>query len=118
MSEEVPFNVELALAKLEGDLETLLELAAVFLDVYESDVANIQSAIARKDANGLQLSSHRFKSSVSNFFALSTSAAALALERIGRENRFEDVDAAWANLRAQLKEFIPALRQFLNRSQN
>lgn len=112
MNPRAPFNLDQALAKLDGDLETLREIAAIFLKTQSADLTAIGEALERRDAHALRLTAHRFKSAVANFFATRTADAALQLELMGREEKFDQAAEAWHELQDAMRELLPPLERF------
>lgn len=106
----VPIDMVSALDKLNGDHETLRELAEVFLTCYEENWVKIQQAARTRDAKSLNMNAHRMKSSVGNFFARETHEAAAELERAGREADWSHIDTSLRRLEASLRTLIPHLR--------
>jgi HPt (histidine-containing phosphotransfer) domain-containing protein len=125
MSSPFPFDYNSqVLAHFEGDKDLLREVAHLFLDEGAAWLEAVRAAVAARDGKAIHRTAHTLKGSVSNFLAAEepdaandpayrTAAAALALERLGAENRFELVDAALAKVEAELTEFRRRLQAII-----
>jgi CheY-like chemotaxis protein/HPt (histidine-containing phosphotransfer) domain-containing protein len=103
------FNMQEALARVDGDRELLGEMAALFLEEYPRFLAQIQEAISKKDSSALSYAAHTLKGSVGNFAANAAFDAAFILERIGRQGDLTQAPAALAQLETTLTQLMPAL---------
>jgi two-component system sensor histidine kinase/response regulator len=107
-SEEI-FGRAAALARVDGDVKLLGELAGLFL----ADSARLQSAVekalAREDAEALEYAAHALKSSVGNFAARAAYAAAAKLEMLGRHGDLAEAQEACAALRQEIERLRSAL---------
>jgi HPt (histidine-containing phosphotransfer) domain-containing protein len=103
------FNVQEALARVDGDRELLGEMAALFLEEYPRFLAQIQEAISKKDSSALSYAAHTLKGSVGNFAANAAFDAAFTLERIGRQGDLTQAPGAFAQLENTLTQLMPAL---------
>ncbi|MBI4517041.1 MAG: Hpt domain-containing protein [Deltaproteobacteria bacterium] len=97
------------LARLEGDVELLREIAALFLEDYPERLAALHAAIAGGDAQALELAAHSLKGSLGNFAAERAVAAALRLELIGRGGNLARAGEACAELEKELARLTPLL---------
>ena len=102
-------NLALALERLGGDAELLREIARLFLDDTPRLLADIQKAIAVRDAQALASAAHALKGSVANFGAETVLRAALRLEKMGSAGDMNDLDRAYAVLEAEMNRLKPAL---------
>ena len=103
------FNMQEALARVDGDKELLGEMAALFLEEYPRFLAQIQEAISKKDSSALSYAAHTLKGSVGNFAAAAAFDAAFTLERIGRQGDLAEASAALVHLKTILTQLTPAL---------
>jgi HPt (histidine-containing phosphotransfer) domain-containing protein len=97
------------LARADGDMALVQELAGLFLEGCPQLMATIRDAAARGDACQLAQAAHTLKGSVSPFGAEAAVAAALRLEMMGREGELAGVEAAWATLQEAITRLRPAL---------
>jgi HPt (histidine-containing phosphotransfer) domain-containing protein len=97
------------LAAVEGDMDLLRELAALFLDDYPQRMAELGEAIARQDSTRVARAAHILRGAVGNLGARDTSAAALSLEQAGWLGDLTQVPAAYATLKHEMQRLIPVL---------
>jgi CheY-like chemotaxis protein len=98
-----------AIAHLEGDVELLKEIAAMFLEQCPSLVARVREAVAMKDPVQIERAAHTIKGSVGNFAAKAAFEAAQRLEKVGRDGTLDEAEAAKAMLENELERLKPAL---------
>jgi HPt (histidine-containing phosphotransfer) domain-containing protein len=103
------FDINEALARVDGDKELLCEMAELFLEEYPRFLSQIREAVANQDPQTLAYAAHTLKGSAGNFAAASTFEAALALERMGRQGDVSHAPAALAQLETALAKLTPAL---------
>jgi CheY-like chemotaxis protein/HPt (histidine-containing phosphotransfer) domain-containing protein len=103
------FNMQEALARVDGDKELLGEMAALFLEEYPRFMAQIQEAINKRDSSSLSYAAHTLKGSVGNFAAGDVFEAAFTLERIGRQGDLTQAVDAYEHLEVALAQLTPAL---------
>lgn len=101
------------LDRVGGDCELLREIITIFLDECPALVNEIRSAISRSDNGLLERSAHSLKGSVSNFGAQSATAAAYALEVLGRQHKVASAAGELQKLEAELSFVVPALQELL-----
>ncbi|MFH1734444.1 MAG: PAS domain S-box protein, partial [bacterium] len=100
---------DLALERVGGDADLLVELAGIFLEDYQNLAQNIQTAIDKKDAKSLEHAAHSLKGSVANFAATAVIDAASQLEKMGREGQLDSAEAMYETLTKELNRLLPAL---------
>jgi two-component system, sensor histidine kinase and response regulator len=103
------FNEQEALARLDGDEELLCELASIFLRESPEILQRLHDAIERGDPKAVAIEAHSMKGSVSNFAVNGATEAALAIEKMGRENDLRSVPEALRHLEDILERLRPAL---------
>ncbi len=94
--------VAAVLARLGGDATLARELAGIFLHDAPGMMKRIEDAVAARDGEALRMAAHALKGAVANFGFASASAAALKLEKLGREREFAEAGSAWSTLRREL----------------
>ena len=102
-------NWSAALARLEGDNELLVEMAALFVVECPRMLSAIHEAIALRDAKMLERAAHALKGSVGNFAAPAALDAALALEKAADRKDFGQAQLACAILEQALEHLTKAL---------
>ena len=109
-------NKDAVIARVSGDMDFLKEIITIFIDNYNIYLDNIKSALDSKDHNTLMKSAHTFKGVISNFTTAEAYHAAFELERIGREQDFNDVEQnkkSYKKLEEEVKRLIPALKELI-----
>jgi two-component system sensor histidine kinase/response regulator len=102
VNEDKVFDVDAALARIDGDRELLLEVAGLFRRDCPSIVEGIRGAIARCDARALEREAHKLKGSVGALGAQPAFDAAQKLETIGKRGDVADAAAAFTLLEAEM----------------
>jgi signal transduction histidine kinase/CheY-like chemotaxis protein len=98
-----------ALARSGGSEEGLRELAAVFEQHVPHLLEELRHAIASSDADELRRAAHTLKGSAAVFAAPRAVEAALAVERLGRENRLDGAEAAVHRLEVEVRRLLAEL---------
>jgi two-component system, sensor histidine kinase and response regulator len=104
------FDRAAELMRVEGDPELLVEIIEVFLDDSPRLLSRIREALKREDLKLLEQAAHTLKGSVGNFCAPVAYAAALKLEKIGREGNVEKAQEARIDLEEAMEQLRPALQ--------
>ncbi len=97
------------LEHMEGDPELLAEMVGLFLQDCPQLLAALREALARGDAGALRRAAHTLKGTVSNFAAPAATAAALRLERMGREGDLSQAAEGCAALETEIERLKPLL---------
>ena len=108
-----PVDLDIALARMDGDKELLEELLQIFLEDYPRLLDEIGSAIDRGDGKQLERAAHSLKGSVGNFGARITMEKSLQLENMGRTGQLEQAPATFDALVRSIDQLIPALSELL-----
>jgi len=104
-----PIDTALALARVEGDVELLKGLAALFLKDLPEMLTNLRDAVMAGDAGAIERAAHKLKGSVGNFAAQPAFAAALKLEILGREDTLSEAKLAYAELETEINRLKSAM---------
>ncbi len=99
-----------ALGNLEGDEDLLIELIEIFFDQRPTLMAEIEAAISGEAAPDLQRAAHTLKGSAHIIGGRAAAAAALQLEHIGRDAKFEAATSALRTLETRVAELEAALQ--------
>ena len=102
---------EMALSRVEGDADLLMEIAALFLGDYPKALQELHEAVAQGDAKHAERAAHGLKGSVANFGARAAVEAARTIEHMARAEKLADVTPVLE----QLKEALEALRTELEK---
>lgn len=101
------------LALVDGDLILLAELIDMFTPVYLTSFAQLQKAIAEKDASGVRVSAHAIKSLVSDFCAGRAYEVSEELEQMGRRSNLETAKEVSEKLESEVQAMKAALDQLV-----
>jgi len=107
------FDLNRALARMDGDLDLLKELVGIFLQDAPVLLQRIEDSLTQKDARGMERAAHALKGSVGNFAADTTQELARRLENLGRTNRVEEALPVLAELKQELERLHPELHQLI-----
>jgi len=107
------FDRQGALGRVDGDLDLLAEIAALFLDSCEAWLGDLRRGLADSDAAAVEKAAHTLKVSAANFGARPLVEAALLVEKIGASLDFAEVDLAVRELESQVGALTGELRSFI-----
>ncbi len=108
------FDAELALQQVDGDKQLLEEITDLFFEDAPGLLAQIATAVAENDCEGLMSSAHALKGAVSNFAAGRARDLAFELEEMGRDQQVtSDAGDKHQALAAELHRFHDELRAFI-----
>jgi PAS domain S-box-containing protein len=97
------------LARVEGDVELLRELVALFLKDLPEMLTNLCDAVTAGDASAIERTAHKLKGSVGNFSAQPAFEAALKLEILGRDANLSAAKPAYAELENEFRRLKSAM---------
>ncbi len=112
--EQEPIDTTMALARVEGDVELLKEMAALFLNGLPDLLRELCEAITARDAHAIEGSAHKLKGSLGNFAAHPAAEAALKLEVLGRNGSLSQIEQAYAELDEEIQRLKPAMATWAN----
>lgn len=98
------------LSRFGGRRQILLNVIGVFLESYPETMASLRDAVAARDAEGVEASAHKLKGAICNLAWGKAYDAALDLEHMGREGRWDEVDKTFAILKVEMERFEETLR--------
>jgi DNA-binding response OmpR family regulator len=107
---------DLALARCGGDIATLKEITALFLDELPKLLGEIQTAIEGQDATALERAAHRLKGSAACFQAEGVVAAAGRLETAGRGRELAGLERHMRELERKAEQLKQGLSVHLEES--
>jgi CheY-like chemotaxis protein len=99
-----------ALNLMGNQPELLLSVAALFLTESARLLPEIRAAIDLEDGPLLRRLAHTLRGSADCFAAQPTVDAAQRLETLGRYERWDEAEEAWAALEVEVGRLLPALR--------
>lgn len=104
------FDRESALRRAICDFDSLVELAGMCVDDYESLLPHIVAAIADGDAEQLGATAHTLKGSVASMCAQLATCSAQRLETLGGDGELTEADDAYAALESEVVRLICELK--------
>jgi PAS domain S-box-containing protein len=90
------------LDRVEGDVELLKEIMALFLEDYPGLLSEIREAFQQGDPERLEKAAHALKGSVANFTAEAAVQAALKVETVGRSRDLTEAPQAIQDLEREI----------------
>ncbi len=97
------------LARVEGDMELLLEIVELFLTDSSQQLAQIRDSAARHDAKALEEAAHGLKGALGNFAVQAAYDAALRVEMIARTGDLSQAEEAVSVLEEEIARLRPVL---------
>jgi two-component system sensor histidine kinase/response regulator len=113
ISEDKVFDIEAALARIDGDRELLIEVAGLFRRDCPKIVEDIRSAITRCDTRTLEREAHKLKGSVGALCAQPAFAVAQQLEAIGKRGDLAEAASICTLLEAEMTRLESELESFV-----
>jgi two-component system, sensor histidine kinase and response regulator len=111
---ELPvFDVPDAMERVEGDRELLVELVALFLEDYPSQLDKVCQALRQNHSREVERLAHSLKSALANLSAKRAANAAHRLETLGRAADLELTPDAIRHLQDELRTLTQAMELFL-----
>jgi PAS domain S-box-containing protein len=107
------FDVENALARARGKLSLLKQLAQLLLQDLPNALGAIRAAVEAGDAHALERAAHRLRGAAFTVGAEPLAEAAHQLEQTGRNQQFDRLPQAAAELEARAAELAIDLQAFL-----
>jgi two-component system sensor histidine kinase/response regulator len=107
------FDPQIALERIDGDRELLVEVAELFRRDCPKILDEIREAIARGDAKTLEREAHKLKGALGALGAPAASEAAQNLEQLGSREDIIAAAAACSLLEAELNRLAPELESFV-----
>ena len=109
-----PIDAEALKNRVDGDLDLLRDLAALFAEEAPRLLEQIELAIQQDSAIELEKASHKMKGSVLQFSAAAAASAALELEQKGRSGSVAGAGVMLDRLRDEIALLEEALRTMLS----
>ncbi len=104
-------NMPALLDRVDGDLELLSEIVAIFLDDCPQFMSELRAAVEAQDAEALARGAHTLKGMIGNLEAQKAFDAACCLEDMGRQQTLDDAPDALAVLENAIATVTPVLTQ-------
>jgi HPt (histidine-containing phosphotransfer) domain-containing protein len=109
------FDPDALWRRVDGDLELLQELIAVFEKETPDLLARIGTAAGQDDVAGLERSAHKIKGSLLQFSAEAAAAAALRLEEMGKGRTLAGAEEKLHVLRHEIDLLLQSLHAMTQR---
>jgi HPt (histidine-containing phosphotransfer) domain-containing protein len=109
-----PIDAEALKNRVDGDLDLLRDLAALFAEEAPRLLGQIELAIQQDSAIELEKASHKMKGSVLQFSAAAAASAALELEQKGRSGSLAGAGVMLDRLKDEIALLEEALRTMLS----
>jgi two-component system, sensor histidine kinase and response regulator len=110
-------DLDVALSHVDGDMQLLAELAALFLQDYPRLLDEMRDSIAKADAACLERMAHTLKGRLAFFGIRKAREQALGLELSGREQNLTGAVQALAEIEAEMESILPEFSS-LSQEQN
>jgi two-component system sensor histidine kinase/response regulator len=107
-----PVNDGALRERLAADDQAASEVIHIFLTDCPAKLTALRAAIDRGDAEQVRAIAHSLKGAAGNLSATALFAAALMLEQLGGEKRFDAFEAAWRHLSSEAALVMDQLRRF------
>lgn len=102
------FDLETALAAVEGDRELLAELLAMFSEQEQVLLQEIDSAIQNADGKNLKATAHSLKGALGNLGASRAAQTASEMEKMGEIGDFDSARNKYETIIAEIDSFKKA----------
>ena len=112
-SGECVFDARTIYDRLAGDVSLIVEISEMFLGDYSAMLAEVEAAVAARDAHRLERAAHKLRGSIGNFSMTAAYHAAAALEAMRHEGNLKFAGESYTALEGNVVEFAAVLRQFV-----
>ena len=110
-------NIEDLLSRVDDDRELLAELFFIFKTIFPTHLQQLSEAVACKAARQIETEGHTLKGMLLNLSASRAAAAAHELERMGRDQQFENMQAAFSGFQAEVEALLTQMDEYVIVSQ-
>ena len=97
-----------------NDNELFGQLIRLFLDRYQTMLADIRTALADGNSSAVERSAHSFKGTAGNLCASEVGLIASRLEAVGRLQALHDAPPVYAQLEIEVERLVHALEAYRN----
>lgn len=101
---------------LANDPELRKELAAMFVEDGPGQLAQVRTALDKRDAPALKAAAHTLKGSVGVFKDQPAYDAALRMEYVGRDADWPQADAVWQDLNQEFGRLLKIVAEIAGRA--
>jgi PAS domain S-box-containing protein len=110
--DDCPVDMKSAMQRFADDRDFYKEMVNEFLSYVHDQIKALEEAAAAGNAEEIQKNGHSIKGAAGNLSAVKVQSLALTIERMGRDEKIEDVSPAIEELRSEiatLAEFAESL---------
>ena len=111
--DEIGFDLNKALSRVNNDREFLQEMVVLFLQDYPKYLDRIRTALTRHDPQTVTLAANGLRGALSNFAATPAVNAALRLENLGRQGDLSTAQLTLAQLEEAIAQLTPMLTSLM-----
>lgn len=111
LPDQETFNFSRAMEVVDGDMELLREIAALFLDDCLQKIGLIREGIRAGDAGMVEEAANSLKGAAGNIGAQQLEQSLLELEMVGKEGRLPEAEIDLADLEQGIEAFREALKE-------
>ncbi|MDH4302526.1 MAG: Hpt domain-containing protein [Nitrospira sp.] len=97
-----------------NDNELFGQLIRLFLDRYQTMLADIRTALADGDSSAVERAAHTFKGTAGNLCASEVGLIASRLEAVGRLQALHDAPPVYAQLEIEVERLVHVLEPYRN----
>ncbi len=97
-----------------SDTELFGQLIRLFLDRYQTMLADIRTALADGNSSAVERSAHTFKGTAGNLCASEVGLIASRLEAVGRLQALHDAPPVYAQLEIEVARLVQVLESYRN----
>jgi two-component system sensor histidine kinase/response regulator len=112
------FDEAAALARVDGDVDLLRELAAMLAEYAPHLLAQIGDAVAAEDPPRVEKTAHKLKGALISFCSAEAFDAARTLEQIGRSGRLDGANQKYHDLENHIGQLLAKLAEFVAAGKN
>ena len=107
------FDLEAAIARVDGDVALLRELAGLFRQECPRMMRQLRQAVESEDNAKLEHSAHKLRGALANFFSMGDIEPVRRLEEMGRDNQLANAREALDRLESEIGELNQAIEDTL-----
>ncbi|HDQ72072.1 MAG TPA: response regulator [Chloroflexi bacterium] len=103
---DMPVDLRGALRAVDGDVELLRDVIALFLEEYPAHLTELTSALTKQDAGGVEGAAYRLKGILDNVGARVARDLAEQLEMMGEKRQLDTWEDVWAELDLEISSVL------------
>jgi two-component system, sensor histidine kinase and response regulator len=111
--EKSSFDEAALLERVDGNLDIAIRLAAAFVAESSETLKQLQEAIGKGDAKGVNYAAHALKGAISNFGAKEAVDVAFSIEKFGKKEQVDRAKSLFPKLEGHVRNLQATLNTFL-----